>query len=156
MGDISLNTRYLSSNLGIVKIMQICIGFVVCCLLCTSWYDGRSCFGEGRIGFCSGLNFVALIINIVFFIVNLLNISAWKMERIFSAICTVLFLIASILLIWFIIERNASQASLIITAVSNFFLFFSVIREIRLMNPNFESKTFKCINTLLFIDFPPK
>ncbi|VDO43150.1 unnamed protein product [Onchocerca flexuosa] len=125
MGDISLNTRYLSSNLGIIKIMQICLGFVVCSLLCTSWYDGRSCFGEGRIGFCSGLNFVVLVINIVFFIVNLLNINAWKMERMYSAICTVLFLIASILIIWFIIERNASHSNLIITAVINFFSLYS-------------------------------
>ncbi|VDO27142.1 unnamed protein product, partial [Brugia timori] len=68
MGDISLNTRYLSSNRGIIKIVQIVLGFVICSLLCTSWYGGRSCFGEGRIGFCSGLNFVVLIINIVLFI----------------------------------------------------------------------------------------
>ncbi|KAM3728480.1 Sodium/potassium/calcium exchanger [Dirofilaria immitis] len=116
MGDISLNTRYLSSNRGIIKIVQICLGFVVCSLLCTSWYGGRSCFGEGRIGFCSGLNFIVLIINIVFFIINFLNINAWKMERIYSVICTVLFLIASILIIWFIIEMN-SRTSLIITTI---------------------------------------
>ncbi|EJW74878.1 hypothetical protein WUBG_14215, partial [Wuchereria bancrofti] len=79
MGDISLNTRYVSSNRGIIKIVQIVLGFVICSLLCTPWYGGRSCFGEGRIGFCSGLNFVVLIINIVLFIINFLNITAWKM-----------------------------------------------------------------------------
>ncbi|VDN07298.1 unnamed protein product [Thelazia callipaeda] len=123
MGDIGLNTRYLSSNRGLIKIIQIILGFVVCSLLCASWHGGRSCFGEGRLGFCSGLNFVVLIINIILFIMNLLNISAWKIERIYSVVCTVLFLIASVLIIWFVIEMNSSRTSLIITAVRYFMHF---------------------------------
>uniref|UniRef100_A0A0R3RJF7 MARVEL domain-containing protein n=1 Tax=Elaeophora elaphi TaxID=1147741 RepID=A0A0R3RJF7_9BILA len=124
MGDIRLNTRYLSSHRGIIKIMQIVVGFPVCTLLCTSWYGGRSCFGEGRIGFCAGLNFIVLIINIILLIMNLLNISNRKMEQVYAMVCTVLFLVASILIIWFIIEMNLLRASLIITAVRDCFFDF--------------------------------
>ncbi|VDN39444.1 unnamed protein product [Gongylonema pulchrum] len=123
MGEIGMNTRYLSSNRGLIKIMQIILGFVICSLLCASWHGGRSCFGEGRLGYCSALNFIVLIINIIFFIVNFLNIVAWKLERVYSVVCTVLFLVASILIIWFIIEMNTSRTSLIITAVSVLTLF---------------------------------
>uniref|UniRef100_A0A1I7X5R0 MARVEL domain-containing protein n=1 Tax=Heterorhabditis bacteriophora TaxID=37862 RepID=A0A1I7X5R0_HETBA len=117
MGEISLNTRYLSTNRGIIKILQIVAGFIICSLLCSQWYGGRSCFGEGRLGFCSGLNFVCVIINIVLFVLNFLNIGAWGLERIYSVVSTVLFLIASVLIIWFIIEVNSSRGWLIASAV---------------------------------------
>lgn len=128
-----MNTRYLSSNRGIIKIVQIVLGFVVCSLLCTSWYGGRSCFGEGRIGFCSALNFVALIINLVLFIVNLLNISTWKMERIYSAVCMILFLIASILIIWFMIEMNTTQTSFIITTICLVVVCFLFLWDLKIL-----------------------
>ncbi|KHJ90779.1 hypothetical protein OESDEN_09367 [Oesophagostomum dentatum] len=118
MGEISLNTRYLSTNRGIIKILQIVAGFIICSLLCAQWYGGRSCFGEGRLGFCSGLNFICVVINIVLFVLNFLNISAWGLERIYSVVCTVLFLIAAALIIWFIIEYNTSRGTLIASAVS--------------------------------------
>ncbi|KAL3989935.1 putative integral membrane protein [Acanthocheilonema viteae] len=133
MGDISLNTRYLSSNRGIIKIVQIILGFVVCSLLCTSWYGGRSCFGEGRIGFCSGLNFVVLVINIVIFIINFLNINAWKLERVYSIVCVVLFLIASILIIWFIIEVNTNRTSLIITTICLIVEFLLFLQDVKIL-----------------------
>ncbi|KAK6759763.1 hypothetical protein RB195_021369 [Necator americanus] len=126
MGEISLNTRYLSTNRGIIKILQIVAGFIICSLLCAQWYGGRSCFGEGRLGFCSGLNFICVVINIVLFVLNFLNIGAWGLERIYSVVCTVLFLIASALIIWFIIEYNTSRSTLIASAaliVCQFFLF---------------------------------
>ncbi|MFH4981948.1 hypothetical protein AB6A40_008657 [Gnathostoma spinigerum] len=126
MGDIGINTRYLSSNRGIIKIIQIVLGFVICSLLCASWHGGRSCFGEGRLGYCSGLNFVILIINIVLFIINFINLNAWKLERIYSVVCTVLFLVAAVLIIWFIIEYHGNRTSLIIAAIciaAEFFLF---------------------------------
>ncbi|ETN75225.1 hypothetical protein NECAME_00636 [Necator americanus] len=82
MGEISLNTRYLSTNRGIIKILQIVAGFIICSLLCAQWYGGRSCFGEGRLGFCSGLNFICVVINIVLFVLNFLNIGAWGLALI--------------------------------------------------------------------------
>ncbi|VDK73326.1 unnamed protein product [Litomosoides sigmodontis] len=133
MGGMSLNTRYLSSNRGIIKIVQIILGFVVCSLLCTSWYGGRSCFGEGRIGFCSGLNFVVLIINLVFFVLNFLNIAAWKMERVYSVVCMVLFLVASILIIWFIVEVNTSRTSLIITTICLIIEFLLFLQDVKIL-----------------------
>ncbi|VDN59661.1 unnamed protein product [Dracunculus medinensis] len=117
MAEIGINTRYLSSNRGIIKIIQIVLGFIICSLLCASWHGGRSCFGEGRLGYCSSLNFIVLVINIVLFVLNFLNIIAWRLERIYSVICTLLFLVAVILIIWFIIEMNSSRTSLIITTV---------------------------------------
>ncbi|KAF8386414.1 hypothetical protein PRIPAC_75556 [Pristionchus pacificus] len=126
MGDISLNTRYLQSNRGIIKILQIIFGFIICSLLCGNWFGGRSCFGEGRLGFCSGLNFVIVIINIVLFVINFLNIASIKLERTYSAIACVLFLIASALIIWFLIDANNSRGWLIATTVliiAEFFLF---------------------------------
>ncbi|VDO51378.1 unnamed protein product [Haemonchus placei] len=126
MGEISLNTRYLSTNRGIIKILQIVCGFIICSLLCAQWYGGKSCFGEGRLGFCSGLNFICVVINIVLLVLNFLNIGAWGLERIYSVICTILFLIAAALIIWFIIEYNTSRSTLIASAaliVCQFFLF---------------------------------
>lgn len=113
----TLNTAYLSSNRGIIKILQIICGFIVCSLLCATWYGGRSCFGEGRLGYCSGLNFVVVVINIVLFILNFINLAVWKMERLYSVICTILFLVATVLIIWYIVEYNVQRGVLIASAV---------------------------------------
>uniref|UniRef100_A0AC34GVB4 ATP synthase F0 subunit 6 n=1 Tax=Panagrolaimus sp. ES5 TaxID=591445 RepID=A0AC34GVB4_9BILA len=80
-------------------------------------YGGRSCFGEGRLGYASGLNFVVLIINIVLFILNLLNLAVWKLERIYSIICTILFAIATGLLLWYMIQHENFHSTLVITAI---------------------------------------
>ncbi|CAI5454776.1 unnamed protein product [Caenorhabditis angaria] len=117
MGEIALNTRYLSTNRGIIKIAQVVIGFIICSMLCTTWYGGKSCFGEGRVGFASGLNFVCVVINIVLFILNVLNIKSWGLERIYSAVCTILFLIAVILLIWFVLNSNQTGRIVTVTVL---------------------------------------
>uniref|UniRef100_A0A915AHN2 MARVEL domain-containing protein n=2 Tax=Parascaris TaxID=6254 RepID=A0A915AHN2_PARUN len=133
MGDIGINTRYLSSNRGVIKIIQIVVGFIICSLLCASWHGGRSCFGEGRLGYCSGLNFVVLIINIVLFVINFLNILAWRLERVYSVVCTVLFLVASILIVWFIVEINADRTSLIIAAICIIVEFFLFLWDVKIL-----------------------
>ncbi|GMR39094.1 hypothetical protein PMAYCL1PPCAC_09289, partial [Pristionchus mayeri] len=81
-------------------------GFIICSLLCANWWGERTCFYEGRLGFCSGLNFVAVIINIVMFVINFLSISALQLEKLYSAVAFVLFLIASALMIWIIILND--------------------------------------------------
>ncbi|CAJ0610364.1 unnamed protein product [Cylicocyclus nassatus] len=139
MAEISMNSRYLSTNRGIIKILQIVAGFIICSLLCAQWYGGRSCFGEGRLGFCSGLNFICVVINIVLLVLNFLNIGAWGLERIYSIVCTVLFLIASALIIWFIIEYNTSRSTLIAAAVlivCQFFLFMWDTKILQGESPN--------------------
>uniref|UniRef100_A0A7E4UU29 MARVEL domain-containing protein n=1 Tax=Panagrellus redivivus TaxID=6233 RepID=A0A7E4UU29_PANRE len=113
----NLNTGYVSTNRGIIKIFQIIAGFVMCSLLCANWYGGRSCFGEGRLGYSSGLNFVILIINLVLFVLNLLNLAVWKLERIYSVVATILFAIASGLLIWYMISRENYHSTLVITTI---------------------------------------
>ncbi|PAV79847.1 hypothetical protein WR25_14759 [Diploscapter pachys] len=107
MGDISLNTRYLTSNRGIIKIIQIICGFVICSVLCGNWYGGEQCFTSGRTGFVSGLNFVCVIINIVLLILNFLNINCWGLEKIYSIVATVLFLIASGIMVWYVIDTRS-------------------------------------------------
>jgi hypothetical protein len=92
---MGINTRYLSTNRGIIKILEIVVGIIVCSLLCYKWYGGKSCFGEGRIGFASGLNFVMLIINVVLFLLNVLDLAVYKLERLYSVIGTILFIVAT-------------------------------------------------------------
>lgn len=59
-----MNTRYVTSNRGLIKIIEIIVGVIICSLLCYKWYGGQNCFGEGRVGFASGLNFVILVSDI--------------------------------------------------------------------------------------------
>jgi hypothetical protein len=135
----NLNTGYLSTNRGIIKILQIICGFIVCSLLCANWYGGKSCFGEGRLGFTSGLNFVIVVINIVLFILNFLNLAVWKLERVYSVIATVLFLVASVLIIWYIVEHEVSRGTLIATAVFviiEFLLFLWDVKILQGESPN--------------------
>jgi len=129
----NLNTGYLSSNRGIIKILQIICGFIVSSLLCANWYGGRSCFGEGRLGYCSGLNFVVVVINIVLFILNFINLAAYRMERLYSVICTVLFLVASVLIIWYIVEYNVQRGVLIASAVFIIIEFILFLWDVKIL-----------------------
>ncbi|MFH4976411.1 hypothetical protein AB6A40_003120 [Gnathostoma spinigerum] len=137
---MGLNTGYLSTNRGIIKIIQIAIGFIVCSLLCSAWHGGRSCFGEGRLGFCSGLNFVVLIVNIVLFVLNFITIAVWNLERIYSTVCTILFLIASILIIWFILDMHTSRTFLILSAICMVVEFLLFLWDVKILHgeaPNY-------------------
>jgi cytosine/uracil/thiamine/allantoin permease len=109
----ALNTRYLSTNRGIIKILQIIVGIIICSLLCYKWYGGKSCFGEGRLGFASGLNFVLLIVNVVFFFLNFLDLSVYKLERLYSFLGTILLFVALGLVIWWIVEAGVETERLI-------------------------------------------
>ena len=113
----NLNTAYLSTNRGVIKILQVIAGFIMCSLLCANWYGGRSCFGEGRLGYSSGLNFVVLVINIVLFILNLLNLAVWKLERVYSIICTILFAVGTGLLLWYMIQHENFHSTLVVTTI---------------------------------------
>jgi len=114
---MTLNTGYLSSHRGIIKIVQVVIGFILVSLLCATWAGGRSCFYDGRIGSVSGLNFTVLIINIVLLVLNFVNIASWKLERVYSIVCTVLFLIAAVVIVWFIIVKDDNRNFMLPTAV---------------------------------------
>ncbi|GMT01772.1 hypothetical protein PENTCL1PPCAC_23946, partial [Pristionchus entomophagus] len=107
MVDIKLNTRYLQSNRGLIKILQIVFGFILHSQLCGNWYD--SCFGSGRLGFCSGLNYVALIVNILMFAIKLLNLGSLNIEHSYAVIGSILFLVASALAVWLLIEAHSSR-----------------------------------------------
>jgi len=132
MGDIRFNGRYLQTNRGIIKIAEIIIGIILCSLLCGTWYGGRQCFYDGRLGYCSGLNFVILIINIVVFIINLLNISIYQAERLYAIVGTVLFLIASILIIWYIIVADDQRGPMIGAAVLLVIMFLLFLWDVKI------------------------
>ncbi|CAJ0955337.1 unnamed protein product, partial [Mesorhabditis belari] len=113
MGDVRLNTGYIQSQRGLVKIFQIVFGFIVCCMLCAAWHGGRSCFAEFRVSFVSALCFVVTTINVVLFIMNFLNMGPTKLERIYSLVVSVFFFVGAILILWFIIDAYSSKVLLI-------------------------------------------
>ncbi len=60
MGDIRVNTHYFKTNRGIIKILQIIIGIIFC----------KRYLMDVTVGFVSELNFAALVINVVFLLLN--------------------------------------------------------------------------------------
>ncbi|KAK0409522.1 hypothetical protein QR680_004594 [Steinernema hermaphroditum] len=111
---MALNTGYLQTSRGICKIISIIIGFVLCSVLCANWYGGRSCFdADGRLGFVSGLNFVVVIINIVFFVLNLLDINVIRFERIYALVGTILFFVAAGIMIWYVVADGSNAGWII-------------------------------------------
>ncbi|CAK5091260.1 unnamed protein product [Meloidogyne enterolobii] len=117
-----LNTGYLSTNRGIIKVLQIICGFITCGLLCANIWGGRSCFYDGRVGFASSLNFVIVVINVVLFFLNLLNATIYRMERLYSVIGVILFIIAFGIMIWYLIEYEIGRNQLIGATVGKIFL----------------------------------
>ncbi|KAI6200806.1 hypothetical protein M3Y96_00773400 [Aphelenchoides besseyi] len=118
MAEIRFNSTYLTSHRGIAKIVQIILGFFICSVLCANWYGGSSCFGEGRLGYVSGLNFAMLVVNIVIFLLNLMNLHLGKFEYFFNVLSTVLFVIAIALFLWWTIEYGAWGIWRIITMIA--------------------------------------
>ena len=57
------------------------MGIILCGMMCgsPSGHYGVHCFGEGRTGYTSALVFVTLIINIVLFVLNLLNLAVIRL-----------------------------------------------------------------------------
>ncbi|CAD5226378.1 unnamed protein product [Bursaphelenchus xylophilus] len=116
MGDLRFDSSYFGKDRGVVKLALIILGLVACSVLCANWY-GTSCFGEGRLGYASGLNFIFLIINIVSFILNLLSFKHGKFEHLYSAIAAILFAVAAGLLIWYLITARYWDTWLIVATV---------------------------------------
>ncbi|KAL7075586.1 hypothetical protein ACQ4LE_005406 [Meloidogyne hapla] len=114
---------YISSNRGITKIVQIVLGLVVCSVLCSNWYGGSSCFGEGRLGYVSGLNFIIVVVNIVIFLFGLFSIRFHKTEQLYNLIAALLFLIAIVLLLWFMIQYSNWGIWMIIVVVCIIIIF---------------------------------
>ncbi|KAL3102106.1 hypothetical protein niasHS_003515 [Heterodera schachtii] len=122
MGEVRFHSDYVSSNRGITKIIQIVLGFVVCSVLCSNWYGGYSCFGEGRLGYVSGLNFVCLLINIILFLLNLFNIRPLKLEQLYNVAAALLLLVGIVLLLWYMIQYSYWNIWMIIAAPCSVFL----------------------------------
>uniref|UniRef100_A0A914CUN6 MARVEL domain-containing protein n=1 Tax=Acrobeloides nanus TaxID=290746 RepID=A0A914CUN6_9BILA len=108
---IKLKTEYLSTNRGIIKIIQIVIGIILSMMVCRYWEGGRGiCFNDFRTGYMGALNYIVLILNVMWFILNLINIKNWKIERIYAIICTVLFFVALGLLIYYFVAQHYDAA----------------------------------------------
>jgi len=107
MGDLKVNTGYFKTNRGIIKILEIIVGIIVC----------KSFFAAVTVGFVSELNFAVLIINVIFLILNFTSYNMENAERIYSIVCTVAFLIAIILNFWAVFANNVPIGSLLSSAV---------------------------------------
>jgi len=121
-----LNTNYLSSNRGLIKVIQIIVGIIIALFLCATWSARKSCFYEGKIGSISGFNFVILIINVVLYVINILNVSVWRMEKLYSVVTTILWLIAAVVIVWYIMMHEDNRNFMIASAaliIAQFFLF---------------------------------
>jgi K+ transporter len=57
------------------------------------------------------------VINVVLFVLNLLTLASYRLEQIYSLVCTILFLIASILMVWFVIVNGVDNTRFIIGTV---------------------------------------
>lgn len=113
--------------------MQIIIGVILCGLLCVNYYGGRSCFYEGRTGYTAGLNFSMLIVNIVLLVLNFLSLSSLNLERLYSIIAGIMFLVASVLLVWWLVvaildsvETGRMIASTVLVCVQAVLYFYDV------------------------------
>jgi hypothetical protein len=81
MTELRLNTDYLKTNRGIIKIIEIILGIIIASLLCATElgrYDSRGCYGDSRPGYTGTLNLIMLVCNIVFFIFNFINFTIYK------------------------------------------------------------------------------
>jgi len=131
MGDIRFNTKYLGTNRGIIKILQIIAGFIIGSLLCYRW--GHHCFGEGRLGYCSGVNFVILLVNIVFFILHFISVGVIRIEKLYSIIGAILFLVATVLIFWYIFEHNVWYNWIIAAAILITLIFALFVWDVKIM-----------------------
>ncbi|KAI1704752.1 hypothetical protein Ddc_16047 [Ditylenchus destructor] len=134
----TINTNYFGTNRGIIKILQIVIGFILSSLVYGNWYGGYRYYHDGRLSFVSSLNTVVIIINIVVLILHVLDVEIFKFERIYSIIATILFLLASILIIWISIEVNMHGSTIIASCliVTLFLLFLWDVKIIQGEAPN--------------------
>uniref|UniRef100_A0A183BUN5 MARVEL domain-containing protein n=1 Tax=Globodera pallida TaxID=36090 RepID=A0A183BUN5_GLOPA len=99
-----LNTAYLGSHRGIIKILQIVFGLIVCTLLCIGSHGFFSgCFYDAA----SGINAIIVVLNIVFFVLNLVDASQNKWERIYTVVALVLFVLAFVLMLWNLLETHS-------------------------------------------------
>ncbi|CAJ0583059.1 unnamed protein product, partial [Mesorhabditis spiculigera] len=92
---IKFNSRYWQTNRGIIKILQIIIGL----LISGSWglYRGHGNY-QTNTGY--SINSLCLLINIVFFVLHLINIKNYKLERVYTIIGMILYIIIAALIIW--------------------------------------------------------
>uniref|UniRef100_A0A0N4Z422 MARVEL domain-containing protein n=1 Tax=Parastrongyloides trichosuri TaxID=131310 RepID=A0A0N4Z422_PARTI len=114
MSNIAVNTGYLTSSRGVIKICQIIAGLVVSSFLCSG---PGLCFGESRVGFTSFVNSVCVIVNIILLILNFLSISNLRLERVYSIICTILFIIAVALMVWYFLQYQIRFWTIITTVL---------------------------------------
>uniref|UniRef100_A0AC34FC88 Uncharacterized protein n=1 Tax=Panagrolaimus sp. ES5 TaxID=591445 RepID=A0AC34FC88_9BILA len=112
-----IKTTFVYTTRALLKFLQAIAGFIICSSLCNSWHGGASCFFPGRLGYAAGLNFVVLIINSIIFNWNMCKEAFLKFERIYSIICTILFAIATGLLLWYMIQHENFHTTLVITAI---------------------------------------
>ncbi|CAJ0955369.1 unnamed protein product, partial [Mesorhabditis belari] len=102
MSGIKLNLRFLETNRGIIKILQIIIGAIISSLVCGNFlWDKHYCWSYGNRGYAGIWNSACLFINIILLILHLTNIKIKKLERVYAIIALILYMIAVGMLIWY-------------------------------------------------------
>ncbi|KAI1701365.1 hypothetical protein DdX_16118 [Ditylenchus destructor] len=129
-----MNTNYLSGHRGIIKIIQIIIGFV----LVSTTFGGlfgyhHVGYSDFRMGYVGTLNGICIIVNIVFLILNLLELAQFQFEKIYSVVACVLWLIASIFVVWLMIATNTWSANPIISVVLIVIMFVLFLYDVKIL-----------------------
>ncbi|KAI6174631.1 hypothetical protein M3Y97_01012200 [Aphelenchoides bicaudatus] len=113
-----INTKYLQTNRGVIRIALIVLGIILSGMLCGPYYVGHAhCFFEGRMSYTTTLNFVTLIVNIVLFVLALINMGMPKLEKIYAIVCAILFIVSFALLVWFVVVYGVHQSATVIVSV---------------------------------------
>jgi len=123
MGDLRLNSHYFKTNRGIIKILQIIIGIIVC----------KRYLLDVTVGFVAELNFVALIINVIFLLLNFTSLNKAEAERIYTVVGTVLFLIAVVLNLWAAVTNTVPIGSIMSSAIFMGMLFLLFLWDVKIL-----------------------
>lgn len=129
-----MNTNYLSGHRGIIKIIQIIIGFV----LVSTTFGGlfgyhHAGYSDFRMGYVGTLNGICIIVNIVFLVLNLLELAQLQFEKIYSIIACILWLIASIFVVWLMIVTNSWTANPIVTVILIIVMFVLFVYDVKIL-----------------------
>jgi len=76
---------------------------------------------------------VIVVINIVLFILNFLDLGMWKLERLYSIISAILFLVAVGIMAWYVIESNDNRGWRIPTLIFVFIEFLLFLWDVKIL-----------------------
>ncbi|KAI1711455.1 hypothetical protein Ddc_12901 [Ditylenchus destructor] len=130
-----MNTAYLTSNRGIIKIIQIIIGFVLVSTTFGGLFTNKDFmgFGDWRMGYIGTLNGVCIIVNIVFLVLNLVELGSYGLEKFYAVLVAVLWLLSAIFIVWLMITRKFYEFNPILSAILIVITFVLHLYDVRIL-----------------------